>query len=201
MSNPGVITLTQKELSPTKSFRVEDNLAEAIHFHYNDIRIDLSIAELMYLAKESDDIIYDLVKAKNFNLDDYNQDFLNDYSQVLIDLISVEKEVVSVSDLYYQTVNGIGLPVKRKVKKTAQSYENNDKYLPVLFNDNTVFYGTEQISSILKNDENAKTEVIRWKFENGKHTVSKHPWIPYLFKWDKKRLIKTAKKFAMKVLG
>ena len=96
MSNPGVITLTEKEISASKSFRVEDNLGESIHFHYNDIRIDLTIKELLYIASVCDETIYELVSAENFNLDNFDGDFLNKYSQCLMDLENVTEDQVAV---------------------------------------------------------------------------------------------------------
>lgn len=81
MSNPGVLTLSNKEISPTKSFRVEDNLGEAVHFHYNDIRVDMSISELLYLADVNNEAVYDLLGLDKFNMDDYDPDFLNSVSE------------------------------------------------------------------------------------------------------------------------
>lgn len=213
MSNPGVITLTEKEISASKRFRVEDNLGESIHFHYNDIRIDLTIQELLYIGKVCDESIYDLVKAQDFNLDDYDGDFLNAYSQCFMDLESVTKDTVSVKDLYVQTKNALHLPVRRKLKhalakklvekKVRRSRYDVDKesYPVVLFNDNnTVMYGEKQVAKLFLENEQESVPVLRMNFEKGKYSVSKHPWIPFLFKWNKKRFIKVAKKAAMKLL-
>lgn len=71
MSNPGVLTLTSKQISHRRHFRVEDNLGESIHFHYNDIRIDLTIKELLQISRECDRAIYDLIPEKSFRIEDY----------------------------------------------------------------------------------------------------------------------------------
>lgn len=219
MSNPGVITLTEKEISANKSFRVEDNLGEAVHFHYNDIRIDLTLKELLYIGTVCDETIYDLVKAKNFNLDAFDGDFLNEYSQCLMELERVENAQVSLDSLYYQTKNFLHLPVRRKLtaaraekiierkkkyepKRKYDSDEKEEKFPIVLFNDNpTIMYGLEQAAEMYQKDSNAEIEILRMYYEKGKYSVSSHPWVPFLFKWNKKRFIKVAKKMAMKLLG
>lgn len=209
MSNPGVITLTEKELSPSKSFRVEDNLGEAIHFHYNDIRIDLTIRELLYLARICDDTIYDLVKAEDFCLDDFDQNFLNEISQYLINLVAVKKDTVSVGSLYFLSKNKFCLPVRKKLNGTTAKRlvelerKNTEKevHKAVLFNDNpTVMFGITQAAQAYLNDAEGSIEVIRMYFENNRYSVNARPWIPFLFRWNKKRLIKVAKVMAMRVL-
>ena len=48
MSNPGVIELFGFEFRNNfgnHSFRVEDNIGEAIHFHFDNIRLDLTVKE------------------------------------------------------------------------------------------------------------------------------------------------------------
>ena len=215
MSNPGVITLTEKEISASKSFRVEDNLGESIHFHYNDIRIDLTISELLYIADICDDTIYELVKAKNFNLNDFDGTFLNEYSHYLMDLKEVVPDTVSVKELYLQSKGFLHLPVRRKInvsrskkiletpikKENGYDLPSDKHFLPVLFNnDQTILYGEKEIAKQFLEHPDQTLPVLRMKFENGKHSVSRHPWIPFLFKWDKKRLIKVAKKAAKRVL-
>lgn len=212
MSNPGVLTLTKKSISADKQFRVEDNLGESLHFHYNDIRIDLTIKELIYLSEICDQVIYELADAANFRLDDFDGDFLNRYSQYLIDLESVSEDYVDATAFYYQSRSLIHLPVRRKMNRSrAQKLltggngtaadTSKDPYAVVLFNDNnTIMYGETKAALHLMQHPEQPLRVLRMNFENKKHTVYKFPWIPFLFKWDKKRLIDTAKKLAMKIL-
>ena len=216
MSNPGVITLSEKEISASKSFRVEDNLGESIHFHYNDIRIDLTIPELLYISDICDDTIYELVGADKFDLDDFDGDFLNDNSQYLMDLERVVEDKVNISDVYYITKGFLNLPVRRRMndknaKKIAavkMEYEKNayhnkriTTYKPVLFNDNnTLMYGSYEAAKQYLENPGQEIAVLRMYYENGLHTVSNRPWVPFLFKWDKKRFIKVAKKAAMRLL-
>ncbi len=212
MSNPGVLTLTHKSISADKNFRVEDNLGESLHFHYNDIRIDLTVKELLYLSEICDQVIYELIDAENFRLDDFDGDFLNKYSQYLIDLVSVTEDHIDAAALYYQSSNWIHLPVRRKMNQTRArkllsegdthvADAKKHQYMVVLFNDNnTIMYGEKEAAVHLLQHSEEPLKVLRMNFENKKHSVYKIPWIPFLFKWDKRRLINTAKKLAMKVL-
>lgn len=69
MSNPGVLNL----VSLTKTledfpyrFDIEDNIGEAIHIHYKDFRIDLSVNEFEKLSDQIEGIIEKLVSVKGF---------------------------------------------------------------------------------------------------------------------------------------
>ena len=203
MSNPGVLTLTQKLISGNKAFRVEDNLGESIHFHYNDIRIDLTIRELLDIADVCDYTIYDMIPVKGFNLDEYQEDFLNSCSDKLIDLIAVERASVKANQLYYIKRNRFGIPIKRPViQYSCDSLADytDDRFLPVVYNNDDILqYGIEQVSRALSIDSNSTVSVIRLQFEGGKHSESKHPIIDYFFKWNKERFKKTMKKFAKKI--
>lgn len=199
MSNPGVLTLTEKHMSHKMSFRVEDNLAESIHFHYNDIRVDLTIAELNYIASVCDETIYDLVHADGFNLDDFDCDFLNSISQYLIDLENTRVVTVNAEKLYALEKNGLGVPVRKRIT-AAPKEETVSEYLPVIFNgSDTVMFGRERAAQALRRGEK-EIPVLCMNYEKGKHTVRKNPWVDYLFKWDKNRLIKTAKKLAHRII-
>ncbi|MCC8164131.1 MAG: hypothetical protein LIO86_13450 [Lachnospiraceae bacterium] len=207
MSNPGVITLTEKEISPTKSFRVEDNLGEAVHFHYNDIRIDLSIRELLYIADVCDDTIHDLVPAKNFRPDEFDNDFLNQISQYLIDLTEIRSERVALDSLCFVTKNRLHLPVRKKLnrkyalKLVAENSDSKTAFQPILFNDNpTVMYGISAVAAAYLKSSRGFIDVRRMYFTNDNYSVPSRPWIPYLFRWDRKRLVRTAKKMAARFL-
>lgn len=208
MSNPGVLTLTKKQISPKRYFRVEDNLGEAIHFHYNDIRVDLTIRELLLIAKECDRAIYDLIPEKNFHIEDYDGDFLNRYSHCLIDLIGIEKGEIEFGRLYGQRKGLFGLPVARRVSGggkvpgagnalgnrgapgdgTALG-EGNTLGSVVLFNDSPVIMGA--VPSVGAAET---VPFIRMKFRDNKYTVGMHPWVQFLFCWDKKRIWNLMKK-------
>lgn len=183
MSNPGVLTLTSKQISHRRHFRVEDNLGESIHFHYNDIRIDLTIKELLQISRECDRAIYDLIPEKSFRIEDYEGDFLNRYSHCLIDLIGIEKGEISYSQLYEQRRGLFGLPVVRRESKRTGYPERKETESVILFNDSPVIMGGCLAAGVTET-----VPFIRMKFKNNRYSVGMHPWIQFLFCWDKKRI-------------
>lgn len=200
MSNPGVITLIEKNINAKRHFRVEDNLGEAIHFHYNDIRIDLSIQELLYIARENDNALYELIEAEGLDLDEYDPDFLNEYSQCLIDLQEIEKKFISAEKLAVLTTNRWGIPVVKPLKNLNISENNcstSQIYTPIMFNSNPILvYGGENAFRTFQNSNNSLIEVINWTFSDSKHSISSKPWLSYILKWDKKRVINLLKRIA-----
>lgn len=201
MSNPGVLTLTEKKIGLKNTFRVEDNLGEAIHIHYNNIRIDLTVRELYQIADICDETIYDLIKVTDFDLDDYDGDFLVKYSKQLIDLQAVKKEKVKAGSLCYLKKEQGKLPARKPISACAVGDDPfKDDCLPVLFNDdNALVYGAEKAAALYAKDPEAEIEVIRLYFENNGHNVPKNPTADYLFNWNKDRIAKTGYKMAKKV--
>ena len=209
MSNPGVITLVEKRISPKRSFRVEDNLGESIHFHYNDIRIDLTVNELLYLAEQNDVAVYDLIKAEGFRLNEYYGDFLNRYSSCLIDLVEVTYEQRKLNELLVRVGN------RNEKIKSAKSISvlpgneihaayvaDNIGYKPVIFNGgNILAYGNiDELKRLYSENPSGSVSCIVWKFKDNKHSLSTHPLIEFLFKWDKNRIIDLIKTIAYKVM-
>ena len=198
MSNPGVITLIQKKINGGKNFRIEDNLGESIHIHYTNFRIDLTVTELLELAEICDKSIYDLIPVSGFDLDDYDGDFLVEYSKELYDLIEVKKEKIPVSELHYLTKNKLNIPIRKHIRSLNGNKNENkiDKdHLPVVFNNgNTLVYGAPLANEIYSSNSNEEIEIIRLYFEGEKYSITNHPWVPFFFLWDKGRIKKTAKK-------
>ena len=200
MSNPGVITLTQTKIGKKSRFRVEDNLGESIHFHYNDLRVDLSIPELLYLGEEADKVIYDRVNAPGFSLDDLDGDTLMAIADKLIDLTAVEKITVPLSSLYTEEPGFLHLPVWKKLS-SAVSDTTKDPVPIVLFNDQPIIrYGKAYARQRLKNGQ-IEIEAIRLTFKDNKYSLDRHPWIAVLFHWDKARIIRILKTVGNKLLG
>lgn len=205
MSNPGVLILTEKSLGRGNSFRVEDNLGEAVHFHYKNMRIDLSIKELYRISEICDDSIYKLVDAKGFDMDDFQEDFLLDQSQYLTDLNEVKVEKLKVCKLQYIKKGMFGIPVRKNIRsyKPTQKELNKseDSYLPVTINNDTVLvYGAGTAYRAYCADPKAEIAVRCMCYENGKHTPPKHPWFDHLFVWKRSRVIDLIYKMAIKVL-
>lgn len=118
MSNPGVITLSKKILSNGKDFRIEDNIGEAIHLHYGDVRVDLSVSEFKDIVNATQEALNKLVEANGFQVEDYDPYFLDMISDKLLDLEEVKDDVISLSDIKIVRRGFAGLPVVRKLKES-----------------------------------------------------------------------------------
>lgn len=106
MSNPAICYLARTELNGI-SFRVEDNLGEAVHIHYADIRINMTISEFM---KFSDCVIkavqelFNLRKLdwKMFDIESLKEEWASNYmhitsayySEVMLDSLYMKESYV-----------------------------------------------------------------------------------------------------------
>ena len=132
MSNPGVIELSS---SATKrhSFRVEDNIGEAIHLHIDDnIRLDLTVRDFFALCKKTEGIINELVEVKGFDAKEVDPLFLKEIAPLLSELERVEKEKIFLDELIVdkQWMGGISyygkLKDSRVVKALQGQRQEND---------------------------------------------------------------------------
>jgi hypothetical protein len=202
MSNPGVIVLVEKKLNSTENFRIEDNLGEAIHIHYANIRIDLSIKDLLYIADVAADSVNILLKESSFNINDYDINFLNEYAGILSDLVSVEHISIPVSTVRFRARNWLGLPITQNIQKAVKKYKKQDTIGAVIvFSDSpVVMYGETIALETFIHNQHTDLPVTRFVFTGDRHSVRKHPWIGYLFKWDKRRFYNLLKKLVKKFL-
>ena len=97
MSNPGVIKLAEATIGG-ENLRIEDNIGEAIHIHYGNIRIDMTIKEFVSFADKLTDIAQNMINIPGFSIKDYDANFLTDANEILCDLVSVEFMEVSVGE-------------------------------------------------------------------------------------------------------
>ena len=118
MSNPGVIVLSKKKLDKKKSFIVEDNIGEAIHLHYDDIRIDMTVKNYIELCDNVKESIQQLIEIENFSVDYFDPVFLDMISGYLLDLESIQFKKIALEDLQIQTVLFGGIPVIRRLNKS-----------------------------------------------------------------------------------
>ena len=205
MSNPGVLVLYEKNLGRGNMFRVEDNLGESIHLHYKNIRVDLTIKDLMELSSVCEKSIYDLVNVQGFDLNDYDNDFLLNNADKFLQLISVEEKIVNIRDLLYLDRKSNGILFRKKInkysKKVIESHNDSQNHIPIIFNnDNIIIYGIDEVYDCYKKDPNGTIVVKNLVFKDGRYTVSKHPFLAYIFKWDKNRFINTLYCIASKFL-
>lgn len=109
MSNPGVIELVNVS-SFKDSFRVEDNIGEAIHFHLNDIRLDLTTKEFLDICMKLKPILSDMITAKGFDINYFDTLFLFEIAEMLPDLMEVKIDEVYLRDLQIDSINSLGIP-------------------------------------------------------------------------------------------
>lgn len=98
MSNPAVIQLASTYIGDTE-VRIEDNFAEAIHFHYGKLRIDLTVTEFLDIANKMTDAANQIIHVNGFDLRDFDPLFLNFYSSIFVDLESVTIDKIRIGDI------------------------------------------------------------------------------------------------------
>lgn len=135
MINPAVISLASLQkftnLDFPYRFEIEDNIGEAIHVHYKDIRLDLTVKEFEELALVCEKVLDDLVGVSGFSCKDFDPMLLTMISADLPRIRSIEKREVFLEDILVDTVdddgNKIYAPIyKSRVFKAMQGadYEN-----------------------------------------------------------------------------
>lgn len=114
MSNPAVVQLSSTYIGNTE-VRIEDNYAEAIHFHYGNLRIDLTVREFMDLSDKMIDAANQIIDVENFDVREFDPVFLNYYSELWNDLERVEISDIRLGDIIALKYNR--LPCYRPLKK------------------------------------------------------------------------------------
>lgn len=113
-------------------FEIEDNVGEAIHIHYKDIRLDMTIQEFHELADALRDIFTDLVANDKFHIEDFDAGNLVWLAQPLIDLEDIVEEEVFLEDILVDTYDEDGnvvykpLPSSRVLKALHGDTAEND---------------------------------------------------------------------------
>ena len=109
MSNPGVIELFGFNINNNTgihNFRVEDNIGEAIHFHFDNIRLDLTVKEFRKVADDMLDAINEIVDVKGFDARKVDPLFLYEVADRLPYLREVRIESMPVKNLIVDTHGG-----------------------------------------------------------------------------------------------
>jgi hypothetical protein len=99
MSNPGVIILSSGNIKKSANFRVEDNIGECMHIHYGEFRFDFSIEQFLKLEETVKEAFSSLLSDKDFNLEDYDPNFLATIGHTLKDLKEVKYETIKLNKL------------------------------------------------------------------------------------------------------
>ena len=133
MSNPAVIVLSSGRVG-RHNIAIEDNVGEAIHLHFDDIRIDFSYDEFKKIVRGVKRIIEEIVSVDGFRCDDYDPVFLGAIAPWLIDLEKVEEDEVSLSDItvnkprFYKHVNPKKLELSKDFKALRGDFSEVDQY-------------------------------------------------------------------------
>lgn len=122
MSNPGVLTLAQHKLKHSKlQVRIEDNLGEAIHYHFGDIRIDLHCSELDKMADDLIDSINNLLEFPDFDIRQLDPIFFSMIASSMPDLIDIRKEEIYLEHLKVVSKGFCGIPIVKPLRKSRVS--------------------------------------------------------------------------------
>jgi len=131
MSNPAVIILSQvHKVGAIRNIRLEDNIGECIHLHFNEIRFDLSIEELKQLSLIMQKA---LIELDGENLTLISKDFLLDvYKHTGFKKPIIEEELVNLSKLRFIVrktfKNYLNLNFIKRIEDTPHyKYLNGDK--------------------------------------------------------------------------
>jgi hypothetical protein len=132
MSNPGVKYLTETKLTNGKDLRIEDNIGEAIHIHYDEFRLDFSISEFIRFSEELNDSLNILIDNNEFKVESFDPLFLFDIADKLVDLNKIEYTTINLENLKVQKEGFLGLPVISGLKESrvykALKGETDDYY-------------------------------------------------------------------------
>lgn len=116
MSNPGVYTLSRHTMKGN-DFRVEDNIGEAIHLHYEEFRIDLSVRDFYDISDSFAEAANNLINIDGFRIEMLNPVFFSQIADKLADLKGVEIIEVKLKELKVGTFL-CGIPVIRSIKNS-----------------------------------------------------------------------------------
>lgn len=136
MSNPGVIELFgfgfKDNFGGSHFFRIEDNIGESIHFHFDNIRLDLTVEEFREFADDMLDAITNILNVKGFDAKKYDPLFLFDINRFIIGLREIQFEYMPVKNIVVDTLDKDGklvfsyLENSRMVKALRGDYSEND---------------------------------------------------------------------------
>ena len=108
MINPAVISLASlqkfKNLDFPFRFEIEDNIGEAIHVHFKDIRIDLTVREFEELACECEKILENLIDCGDFKFRDFDPMLLTAISGDLSRIERIERREVFLEEILVDTL-------------------------------------------------------------------------------------------------
>ena len=134
MSNPAVIILVDVRTKSGGSFRVEDNIGEAIHIHYDNMRIDFSVAEFLRFCEAVEESLNQMVTVDSFSASLFDPLFLHQISSKLSYLKEIRFEDINLEHLLISRQGFLGVPRwdklngSRVYKALRGDTKENDNY-------------------------------------------------------------------------
>ncbi len=110
MSNPAVIMLVDTNTKSGGRFKVEDNIGESIHIHYDNFRMDLTIEQFISFSTLIEEALVNLINNETFNIENFDPMFLYEISYMLKDLKCVSHEKIKLSDMIVSKEGLFGIP-------------------------------------------------------------------------------------------
>lgn len=205
MSNPGVIILdsVRKNIferilnrNSFKYFQVEDNIGEAIHIHFDDIRIELTIKNFLDLCEGFKEALNNLLNVNHFDVAEIDPLFLKHASKNLSDLKSIEiininkdqtkfllnNNILNIYTLKkFHEFTEVDLFKKNNEKRTYKFLNNKYKksellkkidvnFKPILDEDLVVRDGKHRLFLKFQKEETVKAYI--WKFKRNSFKIN-----------------------------
>lgn len=163
MSNPGVISLVS---DLKQKLKIEDNIGEAIHLHYDSIRLDLTIEEFEKLSSIMNHVIDEMISIEGFSSSNINPENLVQVSHFLPKLEKIKMDEIYLEDLLINTKNGKYVPIKNFKKFIPNNAEIKQNEQIVLYGKKDfVICGQNKCKNIYATSGNIKIPVIRMFFD------------------------------------
>lgn len=120
MSNPAVLSLASMDMIDGFNYRfeIEDNIGEAIHVHYKDIRIDLTVEEFYKISEKMGNIIDNIIGIEGFSYKDFDPVNLLGLAGILSDLEKITYDEILLEELLIDTYDEEGKEVIRPLKES-----------------------------------------------------------------------------------
>jgi hypothetical protein len=134
MSNPAVIILVDVRTKSGGSFRVEDNIGEAIHIHYDNMRIDFSVADFLRFCEAVEESVNEIVAVDSFSANLFDPLFLHQISSKVTHLEKITFDKMNLDDLVISRQGLLGVPQwdklsgSRVYKALQGDPKENDNY-------------------------------------------------------------------------
>lgn len=128
MSNPAVLSLASLEKNEEFNgrFEIEDNIGEAVHVHYKDIRLDLTVKEFYEIAGKMGTIIDELVTVDGFSCKDFDPYRLMEISGELINLKKITYDEMYLEEMYISEEETLKESQILKMLKDEVSHRENE---------------------------------------------------------------------------